>query len=68
MKPNAAWKDCTPVPLEQLYSSILAGHMDLPLPLANAKANGGMLLSRLVAMPIQQQLQLQAIFDARSPI
>lgn len=60
MKPCAAWDGYTPVPLQQLYSSILHGRLDLRLPLANAQApDRAMLLSRVVGMPVQQHLQLQ---------
>ncbi len=52
--------------MEQLYSSILLGHLDLRLPLANGQApERALLLSRLVAMPVQQHLQLQANFSSR---
>lgn len=62
VKPNAAWEGITPVPMEELYSSILEGRMDLRLPLANGQApEMAILLSRLVAMPIEQHLQLQVI-------
>ena len=62
VKPNAAWEGITPVPMEELYSSILEGRMDLRLPLANGQApEMSILLSRLVAMPIEQHLQLQVI-------
>lgn len=47
--------------MEQLYSAILDGRLDLRLPLANGQApEQSILLSRLVAMPAQQHMQLQA--------
>ncbi len=60
MKPSAAWEGHTPIPLDQLYSSILHGRMDVRLPLANAQApERSMQLGRIVEMPVQQHLQLQ---------
>ncbi len=60
IKPGAAWEGCTPVPLEQLYSCILTGRLDLRLPLAIGQTSKrAILLSRLMAMPAQQHLNLQ---------
>ncbi|KAK9858381.1 hypothetical protein WJX84_003691 [Apatococcus fuscideae] len=65
VKPCEAWAGCTPVPLEQLYSCILEGRLDLSLPLANRQApESTIFLSRLVAMPVQQHLKLQASYHA----
>ncbi|KAK9858389.1 hypothetical protein WJX84_009546, partial [Apatococcus fuscideae] len=65
IKPCTAWEGCTPVPLEQLYSSILEGRLDLRIPLANGQApERAILLSRLVAMPVRQHLQLQAQYHS----
>lgn len=65
--PNAAWEGLTPVPLEELYSSILEGRMDLRLPLANGLApERAILFRRLVAMPVEQHLQLQVIHKQQS--
>lgn len=50
------------MPLEDLYSSILHGRLNLRLSLANSRApERSVLLSRLVAMPVKQHLQLQVI-------
>ena len=68
MKPCAAWEGYTSVPLEQLYSCILEGRLDLRLPLANGQApERAILLSRLVAMPIEQHLKLQVRKALHSP-
>lgn len=48
--------------MEELYSSILEGRMDLRLPLANGLAPERAIQFRhLVAMPVEQHLQLQVI-------
>ncbi|KAK9846228.1 hypothetical protein WJX84_007572 [Apatococcus fuscideae] len=63
--PGPGWDECTPAPMEQLYSAILEGRLDLRLPLANGQApERAILLSRLVAMPAQQHMQLQAQYHA----
>lgn len=52
--------------MEDLYSSILQGRLDLRLPLANARApDRAVLVSRLVAMPVKQHMQLQVMFTPR---
>lgn len=46
--------------MEQLYSAILEGRLDLRLPLANGQIpDRSILLSRLVAMEAQQHVRLQ---------
>ena len=58
--PCAAWVGCTPVPMQQLYSSLLEGRLELRVQLANGQAPESIItLRRLLAMPIQQHLQLQ---------
>ncbi|KAK9834457.1 hypothetical protein WJX74_002154 [Apatococcus lobatus] len=65
LKPCAAWEGCTPVPMEDLYSGIFHGRLDLRLPLANARApDRAVSLSRLVAMPVKLHLQLQGQYHA----
>lgn len=67
VKPNAAWEGLTPVPMEELFSSILEGRMELRLPLANGLApERAILIRSLVAMPIEQHLQLQVIHMKQS--
>ncbi len=62
MRPCTEWQGCTPVLMEDLYSSILEGRLDLLVPLANGQApERTTVLRHLVAMPAQQHLQLQVL-------
>lgn len=59
-QPGPGWNECTPAPMEQLFSAILEGGLDLRLPLANGQIpERSIPLSRLVAMEAQQHVRLQ---------
>ncbi len=67
VKPGPAWEDCTPVPMDQLYCSILEGRTSLQLPLDIGQTTERMItLGRLSIMPVKQHLQLQVMSSANS--
>ncbi|KAK9859389.1 hypothetical protein WJX84_012025 [Apatococcus fuscideae] len=65
IKPSSAWASCTPVPVEQLYTCILEGRLDIHIPLATDQApEKAVVLRTLVAMPAELHLQMQAQYHA----
>lgn len=60
MKPSAEWDSITPVPIKQLYSSILEGQLEVELPLVNKLApERAVELGYVVAMSIHHHMEFQ---------